>query len=115
GSSCHAGCAGQLRVPVRLLVEPAVGRDLLQLEPFHRNRVERAALDAQGAADAALLVEDHRAALVPAVGLLDLGQETLGLALVDVDLVVYALRADDGAWAAKDAPERVEPDVVVAH
>src|SRR5918911_5009408 len=75
GSSCHAGRAGELSVAVRLLVEPAVGRDFLELEPFHRNGVERATLDTQGAADAALLVEDHRRALVPAVGLLDLRQE----------------------------------------
>ncbi len=84
GSSCHAGRTGQLRVAVRLLVEPSVARDLLELEPLHRNGVERAALDAQRAADAALLVEDHRRPLLPAVGLLDLGQEALGLELVDV-------------------------------
>src|SRR6185295_1100467 len=48
GSSCDAGGPGKLRVPVRLLVEPSVGRDLLELEPLHRNGVERATLDAQG-------------------------------------------------------------------
>src|SRR5215213_6261102 len=115
GSSCDAGGPGQLRVAVRLLVEPPVSRDLLQLEPLHRNRVERASLDAQGAADAALLVEDHRGSLLPAVGLLDLWQQPFGLQLIDVDHVDDALGADVGAGAAQDAAERIEPDVVVAH
>src|SRR5207244_6728969 len=115
GSSCDAGGAGQLRVAVRLLVEPPVRRDLLQLEPLHRNSVERASLDAQRAADAALLVEDHRPAVLPAVRLLDLRQEALCLELVDVDHVDDALGADVGTSAAEDATERVEPDVVVAH
>src|SRR5262245_51119491 len=106
-SSCDAGRPGQLRVAVRLLVEPPVGRDLLQLEPLHRNGVERATLDAQGAADAALLVEDHRPAVLPAVGLVELGQVALALQLVDVDHVDDALGADVGAGAAEDAPERV--------
>src|SRR3954449_5804018 len=109
GSSCHAGRPGELRVAVRLLIEPTVGRDLLQLEPLHRNGVERATLDTQGAADASLLVEDHRAAVVPAVRLLELGQGALGLQRVDVDHVDDALGADIGAGAAQDAAEWVEP------
>src|SRR5215218_1862352 len=83
GSSCHTGRAGELRVTIRLLVEPSVGRNLLQLEPLHRNGVERASLYAQRAADTALFVEDHRRSLLPAVGLLDLGQEAFRLELVD--------------------------------
>src|SRR6185369_13983871 len=114
-SSCDAGRPGQLRVAVRLLVEPPVSRDLLQLEPLHRNGVERAALDAQRAADATLLVEDHGRAVLPAIGLVELGQEPLGLQLVDVDHVDDALGADIRAGAAEDAAERVEPDGVVAH
>src|SRR5207342_3136170 len=107
GSSCHAGRPGQLRVTVRLLVEPTVGRDLLKLEPLHRNGVERATLDAQCATDAALLVEDHRTAVVPAVRLLELGQGAFGLERVDVDHVDDALGADIRAGAAQDAAERV--------
>src|SRR3954449_9500884 len=107
GSSCDAGRPGELRVAVRLLIEPPVGRDLLQFEPFHRNGVERATLDAQCAADTALLVEDHRAAVVPAVRLFQLRERALGLERVDVDHVDDALGADIGAGAAQDAAERV--------
>src|SRR5260221_5970602 len=114
-ASCHPWGAGQLGVAVRLLVEPPVARDLLELEPFHRNGVEGASLDAQRAADAALLVEDHRPAVLPAIGLLNLRQEPFGLELVDVDHVDDALGADIRAGPAQDAAERVEPDVVVAH
>src|SRR5579862_2493404 len=100
GNSTHASCnpdgSGELGVAVRLLVEPAVARNLIELEPLHRNGVERASLDAQGAADAALLVEDHGRAVLPAVGLLDLGQGTLRLQLVDVDHVDDALGTDVG-------------------
>src|SRR5829696_6737173 len=114
-SSCDAGRAGELRVPVRLLVEPTIRRDLLELEPLHRNGVERATLDAQGAANAALLVEDHRGPVLPAVGLVELRQEALGLQLVDVHHVDHALGADIRAGAAEDAAEGIEPDVEVAH
>src|SRR5215217_760175 len=110
-SSCDAGGAGELSVAVRLLVEPTVGRDLLQLEPLHRNGVERATLDAECAADAALLIEDHRGPVLPAVGLVELGEEAFGLELVDVDHVDDALGADIRAGTAEDAPERVEADV----
>src|SRR5919197_6776032 len=102
-SSCDAGRPGQLRVAVRLLVEPPVGRDLLQLEPLHRNGVEWAALDAQGAADAALLVQDHGGAVLPAIGLVELGQEPFRLQLVDVDHVDDAFGTDVGTGAAQHA------------
>src|SRR4029453_9862909 len=74
-----------------------------------------ASFDAQRAADAALLVEDHGRPLVPAVGIDELRQGTLGLHLADVDHVDDALRADVRAGATEDAAEGVEPDVEVAH
>src|SRR4051812_2466343 len=105
----------QLGVPVALLVEPAVAADLLELEPLHGNGVIWASLDAQSAANAALLVEDHRGAVGPAVGVDELWQRALRLHLVDVDHVDDALGADIRARAAEHAAISVEPDVVVAH
>src|SRR3954447_110677 len=64
----------QLGIPVALLVEPAVAADLLKLEPLHGNGVIWASLDAQGATNAALLIEDHGRAVGPAVGIDELGQ-----------------------------------------
>src|SRR5205814_8240503 len=72
-------------------------------------------LDTQGAANATLLVEDHRRPVLPAVSLLDLGEEPLALELIDVDHVDDAFRTDVGAGPTEDAAERVEPDVEVAH
>src|SRR5262245_34809802 len=84
----------ELRVAVRLLVEPTVLTDLLQFEALHRDGVVGASLDAQRAADAAFLVEHHGPALAPAVRVDELRQGALGLHLVDVDHVDDALGTD---------------------
>ena len=70
---------------------------------------------AEGAANAALLVQDHGPAVLPAVRLGELWERPLSLQLIDVHHVDHPLGANVGTGAAEDAAHWVEPDVVVAH
>ncbi|MEY2731529.1 MAG: hypothetical protein RLZZ588_254, partial [Chloroflexota bacterium] len=106
---------GELTIAVGLLVEASIRADLLQFELLHRNGVERTALDAEGAANAALLVQDHRPTVLPAVCLGELRERPFRLQLIDVHHMNDPLGADVGAGATEHAAHWVEPDVVVAH
>ena len=86
GSSCHAGRSGQLRVTVRLLVEPPVGRDLRSsnrsiVMASNGHRLTHNAQRMQRSSSRIMALP------CPSRRLLELGQEALRLELVDVDHV----------------------------